>query len=395
MSELEFSVIFSEAGEMPSLETMIEKFTAESRMPVRLRKLSWDDARDELNKVAIYNAGPDISQVGSTWLRDFADMNALRTFTPAEVRTCGASSEFVPALWESSTLHGRPGMWAMPWLVDTRVLFYRRDLLAQAGVDEAYAFDTTEAMAQTFEKLQACGVRIPWVVPSRLSWRTLHGVASWIWGAGGDLISADGKRPLFDKPEARSGIKAYFSLARYLSEEARGLTDIETDALFRAGKAAVTLSGTWLLDIDEKQLVDVGVASPPGIPFVGGSHLVIWKHTAKVREAIQLVRFLTGLEFQTSLGRRGLLPARLEALTLLNTSSREFSEQLRRVLVKGRSFPSVHLWGLIEERLNNALGDVWADVLQLPEVTPQELDAVLDTHLGPLARRLLMLLTSS
>ena len=114
---------------------------------------------------------------------------------------------------------GEPALpWAVPWWADTRVIYYRRDLWAQAGVDMTQAaFDTPEHLTQTLGQLQAAGVPIPWVVPTHQSRMTVHNVAGWVWGAGGDFVADDGRHVVFEQPEAQAGICAYLDLARFLA----------------------------------------------------------------------------------------------------------------------------------------------------------------------------------
>lgn len=391
MSSLSFSVIARSPDELAYTRELIEHFKRQHHIDVELQDLRWENARQKLTQVATYNRGMDVSQIGSTWLRDLVDMNAVRAFKPLELRKLGNPAQFVPAAWENASLPHDKAIWAMPWLVDARILFYRRDLLKQAGIDEKTAFATPQALDQTLTALRSNGVAIPWVVPTQFSWRTLQTVASWVWGAGADFISRNGKRISFMKPLALEGFRAFFDSARHLVESARGLSDTESDTLFMEGKAAVTISGPWIMEMDEERLINVGVTSPPGPAFIGGSHLVIWKHTTYPRQAFRLVQYLTSVDVQRNYGLHGLLPARFEALNAVNTSSREFSRYLQRVLRDGRSFSPTHLWALLEDYLSHTLAQIWDDVLAPPEVTESALDAILERRLGALADRLNMI----
>lgn len=389
MSEIELSVMSTDSPNADALRAALVEFETQTGIRVQLRVLSWDTAWAELVKVAIYRDGPDISEIGSTWLSDFVGMDSARPFTPAEINALGDPADLIPAAWESASLAEPSQLWAVPWLADTRILYHRRDLLEQAGIDEQHAFHTIEALEQTLARLQAGRVAIPWVVPTQRTHMTLHNVAPWVWGCGGDFISPDGKQCLFNQPEARAGLKAYFALGRYLAEAGRNLNASQSDALFWTGKAVVTLSGPWLLQepaIDPALVAATGLVLPPGVPFVGGSHLVIWKHTRRAREAMQLARFLTGLDFQRTYAQRvGLLPVWLKALTDSIFPSDAFSEHWEQDLAGGRSFRPVPLWGLVEDRLVTAMTAMWEDVLGSEE---PNLDAILDQYLAPLVRRL-------
>lgn len=391
MSEVHFSVIVRSPEELTPIAASLRHFTHQTRIRVRLQNFTWDAARQELNQIAIHKHVADVSQIGSTWLRGLVDMNAVRPFAPAELRAWGDLGDFVPAAWQSACLDEMHTVWALPWLVDARILFYRRDWLKSAGIDERTAFVTPQALDDTLRALRAHGIAIPWVLPTQFSWRTLHAAASWVWGNGGDFVSADGKQFLFAEAPARQGLCTYFALAQHLVPEARGLSDAESDALFMQGQAAATISGPWIMSMDKDLLSQVGVTSPPGPAFIGGSHLVLWKHAAHVPAALHLLGYLISLEGQRAHGLYGLLPARLEALSSVDIPAREFSRYLQRVLTQGRAFHAPYMWALVEEQLSRTLAQVWTEVLALPTLTSTALDEILGTRLEILARRLKMM----
>ncbi len=77
---------------------------------------------------------PDVCQLGNTWIPEFAALDALEPLD-----TLAASSKIVDradyfaGIWDTNVVDG--GLYGVPWYVDTRLLFYRSDLLAQAGFD--------------------------------------------------------------------------------------------------------------------------------------------------------------------------------------------------------------------------------------------------------------------
>ena len=52
-----------------------------------------------------------------------------------ELNVLGGSAAFLPSSWQSSIVLGEKEVCAVPWLADTRLIYYRRDLLDKAGVD--------------------------------------------------------------------------------------------------------------------------------------------------------------------------------------------------------------------------------------------------------------------
>ncbi len=385
-TEIEFSLM---ADSPANIQPLLDQFEAAHGIRVRLRLMRWDVAWSDLVKVALYGDGPDVSEIGSTWLGDLVAMNALRPFETAELAALGEAA-FLPSTWLACQLIGDARQWAVPWLTGARLLFYRRNLLAQAGLHEASAFANPEQLLHTVAQLAAAGVAVPWTVPTGPTHTTLLNIASWVWGHGGDFISADGKRTFFSRPEARVGMGAYFALGRYLAPPVRHLTGLQPDAQFlRAAETAITLSGPWLFGAAQAEagLADqLGVALPPGPSFVGGSHLVVWKHGRHPEAAAQLAAFLTQSGPQLAYSQAvGLFPTRLEALATAPFATHPFWQLATRGLRTGRSLLVTRSWGLMEDRLSLALAAVWGDVLADPEA---DLDELIRRRLEPLAQRL-------
>lgn len=385
MQELELSIM---AANAEGLQPLLAEFEAQQRIHVRLRLLTWDTAWSDLLKVALYGDGPDVSEIGSTWLGDMVAMNAIHPFPEAKLQAIGKPGAFLPIAWQGGRMAGSTFNWAVPWLTGVRLLFFRRTLLERAGLDEHTAFQTAEQFNDTLNRLQAAGVGVPWTVPTGLTHTTLLNIASWVWGAGGDFISADGKRTLFSQAAARAGLKAYFALSQYLAAGVRHLNGLEPDAQFlNDDQTALTLSGPWLFNQASPVLkAQMGVALPPGASFVGGSYLVVWKHTLKHELALKLIHFLTQPSVQARYAQWvGLLPVRLEALAEPPYVDDPLWQKAIAGLKAGRAFPVTRSWGLMEDRLTTALSALWADTLAHPEA---DLDALIAKRLDPLAQRL-------
>jgi multiple sugar transport system substrate-binding protein len=394
--ELELSLMNDTAA---PIQPLLDQFEAEHGVHVRVRLLSWDAGWNTLFQSALQGRGSDVSEIGSTWLGDLAGMNALQPFSAEAVAELGGAEAFMPVAWRSCQMAGQPQTWAIPWLVGARLLFYRRDLLARHGIDPQTAFSTADRLDRTLGQLQAAGVSVPWTVPTGSTHTTLLNVASWIWGAGGAFVTPDGKRTVINQTAARAGLRAYFALGRYLAPSVRRLSGTQPDMVFLQNPdAAVTISGSWLFQMARDQGTpglpeQLGAALPPGPSFVGGSHLVIWKHSQNYDAAVQLVRFLTGTPAIVDYSRAmGLLPARVEALDAEPFAGDPLWQQTREGVRTGRSFPVIRSWGMIEYRLVAALSSLWAETLASPG---QDVDAVLRKHLDPLAQRLDQLLGQS
>lgn len=392
MEEIELSVMSYTDDRRGQLQELLAEFEAEHQVRVQIRTLTWESSWSELLKFVFQGHGPVVSEVGNTWVHSLAKMNALRYFDEAEAADMGGETAFIPATWHHlSGVEER--IWSVPWLAESRVIIYRRDLLETAEVDEETAFNSHQNLRRTLEKLKAGGVETAWMVPTKRTANTLHTLPSWIWGAGGDFVDAGYRRVAFADKEARAGIRDYYSLYPYLNPDYYKVNPFEAEQTFMEGKAAVTVSGPWTVfpvnPISDRSILEkMGVAKMPGVSCVLASDLVIWKHTPVRQEqlAIELVKFLTSHQAQRIVSRQsGLIPARMETLETEPFSSDPNYGIFVDSLLSGRPLPAMRLWGLIEERLINALAVLWHKILAEPE---PDLDKLIAAELTPLAKKL-------
>jgi len=401
MEEIELSLM-NYIGYHPEdvVRPLLNQFEAEHRCRVRVRMIQWETGREELIQFALYGKGPAVSEIGTTWCPSFISMQALRPFTSNELASLGGASGFFPSSWQSCKLLNDDRMWAIPWLASVRFIYYRKDLLKQAGLDEKTAFISPSHLVQTLKQLQSKGIQIPLTMTTPgLIHISLHYMASFVWGAGGDFIAKDGKSTLLKSPETRAGMRAFLELGQYLVPEARDLGEEQVQALFWQGQAAIMFGWQvpFMATLEKLAtphvLANLGVALVPGIPFVGGSNLVVWRHTAFSQEklAIELVHFLTDQQVQKTYNPQvGLLPVRPPVVQAPPFSTDAFHEILMQGLKTGRSFPAITHWAIVEDRLMQVLGQLWEDVKAHPN---QDIDAMIAAQLDPLARRLDLLLT--
>lgn len=391
MNQLSLSIMEGPALQQ-QLERALYKFTLEERMAVEIQEFPWEIGRSQLVDIALFKGGIDVSEVGTTWLSSLASMNGLRPFAIADTVQFGGESAFFPNAWVSAATNGK--IYSIPWTTDTRFLFYRRDLLAQAGVDEATAFQDAAAIAQTLLGLKASGIEIPITIPTTASIEVLHMIAFWVWSNGGQFMSEDGRQPLFPQPEGVAGINQYYqTIAPALPPAAQLLNQYDSRALFADGRAAVAIAGYQLLHqiaINNQAAPvvreNLGVAVFPGSHFVGGTNLVVWQHSKQEKSALKLVEFLTRADVQADyILPAGWLPARIDGFPQTPIISKEIDEKIKQSLQTGRSFKANYLWGMAEDRLNACFNQIWKDIFAYPEA---DIEEVVIRRIKPVAHKL-------
>jgi multiple sugar transport system substrate-binding protein len=390
MEEITFSVFNHGPVALENLRTLLKKFEEQTGIQVRMEIIqTWALGWSRLVENALYRSGPDLSEAGNSWIGDLARMEALQPFAEEEVKEITLDAHLFDNLWNyrvKSEKEDDEIFYSIPWTGDTRAVFYRRDLLIKAGIEEADAFSTTENFEQTVSALRDFGVSPAISLITLRSSLTIHNVASWIWSAGGDFLSPDGISLVFDQPLAMEGCKKYFRLGRSLGPDVRNFDEERSNHSFRSGMAAITLNGYWMLDRNEmvpEVLENLGVAPMPGIPFVGGQDLVIWNHSKHKLASRKLIKYLYSDENARELYPYWGLPVSENAWNNHPFDS-GFYPVFKSAIKNGRGFKG-QLWGLVEKRLTDEYADIWAEAMKSPD---SQLEGIVETHLINLARRL-------
>src|SRR5262249_61038926 len=95
----------------------------------------WSAAHEKLLTAWVGGAMPDVVQVGNPWIPELVVLGAVE---PLDERLAASGAidraDYFPGTLAPNVVDGHT--WGVPWYVDTRVLFYRQDLLAAAGYPE-------------------------------------------------------------------------------------------------------------------------------------------------------------------------------------------------------------------------------------------------------------------
>ena len=361
---------------------------------VSIEVIPWREGWSITTRAAIYKKGPDLTVVGGTAAADFAGMEALRPFTRNEVDLLGGAKAFLPIAWRMAYQDDPSEIWSIPWFCGTYVIYYWRDMLEEAGLDETTAFDTPEHLEKTLDHLQVRGQSGPWSVPTRYSLASLHCLASWIWGLGGDFISRDGKQLLFDHPEALEAFKRYFHLFRYIHPASRASKQDARQLLAKREVAVSIGSSGWLGEIERQKNADtghlskLGVALPPGLAYIGSNNLVIFQYSRYPEDAFKVIQTLVDRKVQQLMSENplfGQLPVLAELLTKPPFTTNPHYQVLNQALQTGRTYPFVRMWGMVETRLSELLSRVEAVVLADPET---DLETLIPPMVKAIADRL-------
>jgi len=310
---------------------------------VQVQQIPWSAAHEKLLTAYVGEATPDIAMLGNTWVPEFVALDALE---PLDARVARSSdvvrSDYFPGIWSTNVVEGIT--YAVPWYVDTRVLFYRTDLLAKAGYDR---------MPSTWAEWRTAMVRLKSGMSAR-QYPLLIPITEWpppvILGlqAGSTLLRDNGTYGAFSQPQFKKAFDFYIGL--YRDGLAPALSGSEISNLyqeFERGNIAMYISGPW--QIGEftnrlpKSLQDKWMTAPlpgidgPGVSLAGGASLSLFRRSTNKEQAWKLMEYLSRPEIQLQFYKlTGDLPARRstwrDSSLAGNRHTRAFREQLDRVV---------------------------------------------------------------
>ncbi len=375
-------------SEKDALFLSVAKRDPDTGLVPSVHPISWPIMWSVLERSDLGDDRFDVSEIGSTWVASFAAMGAIAEIGAFHHQGLDNASRFVPSAWRSVGVSGDERRFAVPYLADTRVIYYWKDALESVGADDPSAFGTTAKLEETLSKLKNAG-EPTWGAPTFAVTNTVHQIASWIRFGGGDFFSPDGTRTAFTDDAALAGIVSYFTLQKYMEYNFDSLDSV-LDA-FEQKEVSVIISGPWfyrrLLQTYSSEAIRdlIGTALPPGPPFVGGSALVLWKgeNEERAKASLEWIARLTDLEAQEAVAENtGLLPVIREAFDKPPYTVEPHYQVLREALRTGRPLPQVPYWGALETELVHVFGKIWSDLKENPRCSPEE--AVLE-HLVPAA----------
>src|SRR5260370_25788364 len=106
---------------------MLPEFTRRTGIRVDVQQIPWSAAHEKLLTAYVGDSTPDVAQMGNTWIPEFNAVGSLEPLDPFLARSTIRQSNYFPGIWATNVVDNV--VFGVPWYVDTRVLFYRTDLI--------------------------------------------------------------------------------------------------------------------------------------------------------------------------------------------------------------------------------------------------------------------------
>ncbi|MDQ3516965.1 MAG: sugar ABC transporter substrate-binding protein [Gemmatimonadota bacterium] len=312
---------------------------------VEVQQVPWSAAHEKLLTAHVGDATPDITQLGNTWIPEFVALNALEPLEPYISRSAAVTrADYFPGIWDTNVIDSI--VYGVPWYVDTRVIFYRTDILARAGYDKPPASWTTWLEAMRRIKAQAGPDKYAILLPTN-EWPQ---PVVFALQRGSPLLRDGGRFGAFRDPAFRQAFEFYVGLFREgLAPKVANTQISNVYDEFARGTFAMYITGPWNIGEFRRRLPDSmqgkwATAPLPGpggdssrVSLAGGASLALFSASKHKEEAWRLIEYLSAPAQQIRFFHlTGDLPARVSAwrdTSLANDPyARAFYEQLALVV---------------------------------------------------------------
>ncbi len=380
---LEFWALGSE-GEL--VAKLIPEF--ERRNPaihVVIQQIPWNAAHEKLLTAYVGEATPDVSLMGNTWMPEFVAIRALDDLGALAASPTVKQDDYFPGVWATNVVGGT--LYGIPWYVDTRVLFYRSDILAAVGFPHGPR--TWAEWRQAMTRIHEQG-RCKWAI--LIPTNEYEPMTVLALSAHSTLLTPDGTRGAFAQPQFADAFNFYVSF--FSNGFAPKVSNSQIANLyqqFAQGDFAMYITGPWNVGEFRRRLPpemqdkwataplpahDAG--EPTGISMAGGGSLVVFRASKHKAAARKLIEFLSEPAQQVRFYElTGDLPARrsawLSPVLANDTRFLAFRVQFERVA----PLPKVPEWEQIATAIYDR-GEAAARGTVTPSVALTQLDARAD-----------------
>lgn len=344
---------------------------------VNVQQLPLSAAHQKLLTAFAGNSTPDLCQLGNTWLPEFVALHAL---APLQQRVAASAvvkpDDYFGHIWSTNLIDG--ALYGVPWYVDTRLLFYRRDLLKAAGFDAPprdWAQWRRMLAALSHPARGTWGILLPTNEYEQLMSLALQQPEPMLRDGGryGNFRSAGFKRALA------------FYVDTFRLRQAPDITNVEAGnpwEEFGRGVYAFYFSGPWNIGEFRQRLPtgreDEWATAPlPGpdggvAGAAGGASLVVFRRSTHQDDAWALVEYLSRPDVQQRFyDLLGDMPARRSAWDggSLRTDPKvqAFREQLENV----KATPPVPEWEQIANEMQLVAAQAVAGELTIDEAAAE------------------------
>lgn len=264
------------------------------------------EALEQKIQTSAKSGGYDVVVVDAPWTAKFAKAGFVKDVSE-KLKSEEESDIFTGAI---DSVSYDEKLYGMPWLNDTKFLFYNKEILEKAGIQNPPTnFEELKEQAEIIRDKKLVPYPIVW------SWSQAEAlvcdVTALTSSFGGKMIGDNGKPTLNDPKNIEALAFMTDTLneklsdpksTEYLEEDVRGV--------FSSGKSAFALNWTYMFNManDEKESSIAGKVGIAPIPMSvnGGMGLSVTSGSKHADEAWEYIQYLSSKEVQKNYAKNAL-----------------------------------------------------------------------------------------
>jgi multiple sugar transport system substrate-binding protein len=367
-------------------QALVDEFNAsQDEIEVKLDLLSWADGEQILTTQTSGGQAPDLANASAQFMGMMAGINEAQPLD--DLLSKEFLANFQPSGIEAFTIDGK--LIAMPYFLDPRAMYYRKDLFEKAGLKPPETWDDVLAAAEKLNNppdINAFGAAFSFASDAMDYWWY-----AWLGAHGADgntnLWDENGKSR-FNTPEGIAATQFLVDLAqKYKALNPDYITasrDADLQPLFYAGKLAMLETGSWFPTLLKNNAPDlqVGIAPIP-VAKAGMKHVtafwpdavMMFKQSKHPKEAAKFLEWMYSKENRLLFAKqRGVIPERIDVGTdpayAVGETEKFFVEQLATARnAYGTPYPAT-LFKVLRE-VENLVGKAVAGEITAEEAMKQ------------------------
>jgi len=241
----------------------------------------------------------DVIGLDVIWIAEFARAGWLRPLNDLVDEL--PMDDFLPGPIEACTY--RDTLYALPWFTDAGLLYYRKDLLHEYGLEEPETWNDLQDAVRTIRRDYP--VLSGFIIQGEQYEGLICNVMEFIWSHGGDVWDDSGRWQLAT-PEAETALQRLIDFIRVDDITPRGVLtyqEEESRHVFQDGRAVFLRNWPYVWELannpatGSKVVGNIGIAPLPGeepgqhAATLGGWNLGISAFSEYPEESWKLARF--------------------------------------------------------------------------------------------------------
>jgi multiple sugar transport system substrate-binding protein len=232
---------FSWVGSEPQMKKMAAAFHQKHpNITIKFENAPAEQAAQVLSTRIAGKTAPDVAYINAIDTSDYAARGALVDLGNYMDRSKVVSPEdYVDGFkafvsWDNK-------MWGLPFDGETTGLFYRTDRFAEAGLT---------GPPKSWDEFQQYAEKLTDTAKGKYGFEMFASESAyywypWLFQAGGNTLTEDGKDVAFDSPEAKKAAEFYVNLAKYSPKDYLNSNSYDGRVAFAQGDVAMYVAGAW------------------------------------------------------------------------------------------------------------------------------------------------------